>query len=178
MTATVQQSIEVLSRALDQTAGVLKEIPADKLADATPCEDWDVARLVTHVVAGPRNFISMSAGGKPDWSAAPPLPSDWTAEFRSAADDLLTMWREAGDSTTPQTVDWQTAEFAIHTWDLARATGQPTELDQEVAQRALDFMSSALTPGNRGDAFAPEVAVDANAPVYARLAAFAGRDPS
>ncbi|MGH8866852.1 MAG: TIGR03086 family metal-binding protein [Actinomycetes bacterium] len=177
MTTSAQQSIDVLSRALDQTTDVLSAIPADKLSHITPCSDWDVAGLVAHVVAGPRNFVTMASGGQPDWSAKPPLPTDWTAEFRSAADDLLRMWQEAGESATPQSVDWQTAEFAIHTWDLARATGQSTDLDPEVAQRGLDFMSAALTPGNRGEVFAPAVTIDEEAPLYDRLAAFAGRNP-
>jgi uncharacterized protein (TIGR03086 family) len=72
-------------------------------------------------------------------------------------------------------VDWQTAEIAVHTWDLARATGQSTHLDPEVAERALAFMSSGLTPENRGRAFEAEQPVADDAPVYHRLAAFAGR---
>ena len=178
MTTNATQSIDVLSRALDQTATLLSAIPPEKLGGATPCREWDVAGLVAHVVAGPRNFILMATGGKPDWSAEPPLPADWTAEFRSAADDLLRVWREAGDAASPQSVDWQTAEFAVHGWDLARATGQSTaDLDTEVAQRGLDFMSGALTPERRGPAFGPEVKLAEDAPVYDRLAAFAGRDP-
>jgi uncharacterized protein (TIGR03086 family) len=177
MTTNATQSIDVLSRALDQTATLLSAIPPESLGGATPCREWDVAGLVAHVVAGPRNFILMSTGGKPDWSAEPALPADWTEEFRSAADDLLRVWREAGESATPQAVDWQTAEFAVHSWDLARATGQSTELDPEVAQRGLAFMSAALTHENRGEAFAPQVMLPEDAPVYDRLAAFAGRDP-
>jgi uncharacterized protein (TIGR03086 family) len=177
MTTPAQQSIDVLARALQQTADVLSAVPPDRLSAATPCADWEVGRLIAHVVAGPRNFVTMCSGGQPDWSAEPPLPTDWTAEFRSAADELLRMWRDAGESASPQAVDWQTAEFAVHTWDLARATGQSTDLDPEVAQRGLDFMSGALTSDNRGEAFAPAVTLPEDAAVYDRLAAFAGRDP-
>lgn len=177
MTTAAKQSIDILSRALDQTAEALSGIPTDKLSSGTPCTDWDVARLVAHVVAGPRNFVTMSSGGQPDWSAEPPLPHDWTAEFRSSADELLRMWHEAGESASPQAVDWQTAEFAVHTWDLVRATGQSIDLDPRIAQQGLDFMSGALTPDNRGEAFAPAVTLPEEAPVYDRLAAFAGRDP-
>jgi uncharacterized protein (TIGR03086 family) len=177
MNPTAQQTIDVLSRAIDQAAEVLSAVPADRLADPTPCSDWDVASLVAHLVATPGNFVTMARGGQPDWSAKPPLPDDWTAEFRSSADGLLRMWRQAGDAATPQAVDWQTAELAVHTWDLARATGQSTDLDPEVAQRGLDFMSGALSPDNRGEAFAPAVQLPGDAPVYDRLAAFAGRDP-
>lgn len=177
MAAAATEAVDILARALDQAAGVLSAIPADALSRGTPCNDWDVAGLVAHVVAAPRNFVTMSRGGQPDWCAAPPLPEDWTAEFRAAADDLLRMWHEAGESASPQAVDWQTAEFAVHTWDLARATGQSTDLDNQVAQQGLDFMSEALTPDNRGEAFAPAVDLREAAPVSDRLAAFAGRDP-
>lgn len=177
MSNAAQESIDVLSRALDQTAEVLAAVPAGRLSAATPCTEWNVARLVAHVVADPRNFLTMSGGGQPDWSVEPPLPDDWTAEFRSGADDLLRMWRESGESASAQAVDWQTAEFAVHTWDLVRATEQSIDLDPRVAQRGLDFMSEALTPENRGDAFAPAVTISGDAPLYDRLAAFAGRDP-
>ena len=178
MNLDARQSLAVLSRALDQTAEVLSAIPPDALSDGTPCAEWDVARLISHVVADPRNFVTMAQGGQPDWSAVPPLPDDWTREFRAGADDLLRMWQGAGDDASPQSIDWQTAEFAVHTWDLVRAVGLPGNLDPEVAQQGLGFMSAALTPENRGEAFAPAVPVPADAAVYDRLAAFAGRDPS
>jgi len=177
VTTAASESVDVLARALDQTTRVLSGVPGDQLSSITPCSDWDVASLVAHVVAAPRNFVTMSQGGQADWSATPPLPDDWTAAFRSAADDLLRMWHEAGESASPQAVDWQTAEFALHSWDLARATGQSTDLDAQVAQQGLDFMSGALTPDNRGGAFGPAVELAQSASVPDRLAAFAGRDP-
>ena len=178
MTTPAEQSIDVLAAALDQAGDVLAAVPADRLSAPTPCRDWDVAELVAHLIAGPRNFVLMSTGGRPDWSTRPPLPGDWAAEFRSGAEELVRRWREAGESASPQSVDWQTAEFAIHTWDLARATGQTRPLEPQVAQRGLDFMSAALTPDNRGEVFGPARTVPEDAPVYDRLVAFAGRDPS
>ncbi|WP_254185469.1 hypothetical protein [Nocardioides panacis] len=74
-------------------------------------------------------------------------------------------------------MDWQTAEIAVHTWDVVRATGQPARLLPEVAERGLAFMSAMLTPENRGEVFGPAVQVPDDAPVYDRLAAFAGRPP-
>ena len=44
-----------------------------------------------------------------------------------------------------------------------------------MAERGLAFMSGALTPENRGQAFGEEVAAPEDAPAYDRLAAFAGR---
>jgi uncharacterized protein (TIGR03086 family) len=120
----------------------------------------------------------VASGDEPDWAAVGSLPDDWTAEFRSSADELLKVWHGAGDAAAPQSMDLQTAEFAVHTWDLVRALGLPIELDSEVAQRGFDLMSGALTPDNRGDKFGPAVPVDEGAPVSDRLAAFAGRSPT
>jgi uncharacterized protein (TIGR03086 family) len=171
-------SVVVLSHALDQAGDVLAAVHEDQLSLPTPCGEWDVARLVAPIVATPRNFITMASGGKVDWSAEPePVESAWASEFRSAADDLFHFWHQAGDAADPQQVDWQTAEFAVHTWDVARAIGYPHPLNPEVAERGLAFMSAALTPENRGTAFGPEVPAADDAPAYDRLAAFAGRTP-
>jgi uncharacterized protein (TIGR03086 family) len=176
MTSSADESIEVLAVALDQTADVLAAIPSDKMSEATPCGDWAVSSLIAHVVAAPGNFMMMARGESPDWSKEPPLPSDWTAEFRAGADELLATWKQVDDPAA-QGVDWQIAEFAVHTWDLARATGQSTDLDPRVAQRGLGFMSAALTSENRGEAFGPPVEISDESSVYDKLAAFAGRDP-
>ena len=177
MPDTPGDSFAVLSRAVDQTEAVLAKVSPEALSEPTPCPDWDVRQLVAHIVSNPQRFLMMAKGEQPDWSAEPPLPDDWTAEFRTNADELLHSWRGAGPEAQPGQMDFQTAEFAIHTWDLAKATGQPTDLDPEVAERGLAFMSASLTPENREPAFGREVDVPADAPVYERLVAFAGRDP-
>lgn len=174
------ESVVVLSRALDQTGDVLAAVRDDQLSLPTPCAEWDVEQLIAHLVAAPGLFIVMARGDTPDWSAEPaPIGSDWAATFRSAADDLIHVWHQAGDSADPRQVDWQTAEFAVHTWDLARATGQSTDLDPHVAERGLAFLYGRLTtPESRGVYFGPEVRVSSDAPPYDRLAAYAGRDLS
>jgi uncharacterized protein (TIGR03086 family) len=177
MTTNAIDSVVVLSRALDQTGDVLAAIHEDRLADPTPCADWNVAQLIGHVVGAPERFIEAARGGQPDWAEPPePANGDWAAQFRSAADDLIHVWHQAGDAADPAAVDWQIAEFAVHTWDLVRATGQDVRLDPEVAERAYAFMSRGLTPENRGAAFGSEVPPPPDADPYTRLAAFAGRN--
>ncbi len=169
-------AVVLLSRALDQAGDVLARVHPDQLHRSTPCRDWDVARLIAHLVAAPTRFLAAMRGEDPDWSAEPPpIGTEWAQVFRNEADDLIHAWHQQGDRADSRMVDWQTAEFAVHSWDLAQATGQSTRLDQEVAEQALAFMASGLTPDNRGDAFAREVEVEDDAPVYHRLAAYAGR---
>jgi uncharacterized protein (TIGR03086 family) len=177
--STPSDAVAVLGRALDQLGDVLTATHTDDLDRPTPCTDWDVRTLVGHVLTSPRNFLTMARGGEPNWSATADVPaSGWAQRFRSDADDLIHSWHQQGEDAEPFQVDMQTSELAVHTWDLARAVGTPSErLDPEVAERALALMRQGLTPENRGQAFAAEVPVAEDAPPYDRLAGFAGRDP-
>jgi uncharacterized protein (TIGR03086 family) len=176
--STPTKSVVVLSRALDQAGDVLAAIHEDQLSDPTPCPDWDVARLIGHLLDDAGRFSEQLRGGEPDWAAGPePAASGWATDFRNAADDLIHLWHQQGDQADAGAADWQTAELAVHTWDLVRATGQARRLDPEVAERGLAFMSAALTPENRGKAFAEEKHAPEGADPYDRIAAFAGRDP-
>lgn len=169
------ESVRVLSHALDQAGDVLDGVHADQLDLPTPCAAWTVRTLVGHLEAAPRNFLAMARGEEVDWSAVPdPGESGWSARFRVGADDLIHHWHQQGADAS---ADWQTAELAVHAWDLVRATGQTRSLDPEVAERALGLLQQMLTDENRGEVFAPPVAVAPDAPAYDRLAAFAGRDP-
>jgi uncharacterized protein (TIGR03086 family) len=168
--------LSVLSRGLDQAAELLGSVTDDDLTAATPCHDWSTAELVDHLVAAPRRFAQMVRGEEVDWSASTPHVGDDRAEvFRGAADELLTAW-DGAPGDVPTGPDWQTAEIAVHTYDLAAALGRPTsDLDAEVAERGLAFMRASLTPDNRGAAFEPEQPSPAGADAYQRIAAFAGR---
>ncbi|MDP2774690.1 MAG: TIGR03086 family metal-binding protein [Nocardioides sp.] len=170
------EAVVVLSRALDQAGDVLAAVHKDQLSLPTPCQGWDVERLIAHLVATPGRFAASLRGEQPDWSHDPPVSGlEWAPAFRVAADDLIHLWHQQGDATDERMADMQTAELAVHTWDLAKATGQSAELDETVAHRGLALMASGLTPDNRGDAFAEEVEAPHDAPVYHRLAAFSGR---
>jgi uncharacterized protein (TIGR03086 family) len=168
--------LSVLTRGLDQAAALLGTVTEDDLTTPTPCQDWTTADLVDHLVAAPRRFALMVRGEQPDWSAPTPhVGNDRAEAFRSASDDLLAAW-EGAPAEAPMGPDWQTAEIAVHTYDLVTALGRPTsELDAEVAERGLAFMRAKLTPDNRGAAFQPEQPAPEGADPYQRIAAFAGR---
>src|SRR5439155_1307939 len=124
----------VLRRGLDQLAALLDDLPGGALGDPTPCEQWSVQDLVDHVVAAPSRFARMVRGEEVDWSATPSAGRQPAAQFRSNAEDLL---RAVADEAAPGVaLDWQCAELAVHTWDLATAIGRSTgDLDAEVADR-------------------------------------------
>jgi uncharacterized protein (TIGR03086 family) len=168
--------VRVLARAIDQAGDVLDHVHADDLDRGTPCADWDVAALADHLVDAPRRFLAMMRAEEVDWSTAPPhLTEEWGPAFRVAGDDLIHEWHEHSGGA-PVSADWQTAELALHAWDVATAIGFPVDrLDAEVAERGLGFMRANLTADNREPAFAAEREPGPDAGPYERLAAFAGR---
>jgi uncharacterized protein (TIGR03086 family) len=182
---------ELLDRAIDQAGGVIAGISPDQAALPTPCTAWDVRTLVGHVVDDLGQFTRAAQGGRPAFAKSPPtVDGDWAAAFRAGAPGLMDAWRQAGDLSATVTmpigdrplefvVDQQIAEFAVHAWDLATATGQPVTFDPEIAETALAWSRTTLKPEFRGPdrPFGAEVPIAADAPVYDRLAAFFGRDP-
>ena len=64
----------------------------------------------------------------------------------------------------------------VHTWDLARATGQDETLDADEVHR----MFVAMQPADemiRGEHFGPKVPVPEDADEQTKLLAFVGRTP-
>lgn len=169
--------IETLSRALDQAEELLSSVQADDLDKPTPCTDWSVRDLASHLASGPGNFLKTARGEEVDFTApADILDGAWATTFRAGADGLLQHWKgQSADQAAG--AGFQVAEMAVHSWDLASALGRGAALDDEVAEVGLAAMQQGLTDENRGSVFAAAVPVGEDASAYDRLAAFAGRTP-
>jgi uncharacterized protein (TIGR03086 family) len=185
-------TIALLERALDQTAGLIAAIEPGQAGLATPCAGWDVRALVSHLAGRVlRNFLVAARGETTDWAApAEEVGDDWAAAFRDRAAPLRATWRAAdldrmvagpgGEAPLRSRADQQITELAVHDWDLAKATGQDLAgLDPALAGHALAWSRGMLRPEFRGPgkAFGAEVPVADDAPVYDRLAGWFGRDP-
>ena len=193
MTAT-GDPIGLLSRVLDQAGTAISRVRPEQATLPTPCASFDVRALVNHVVLDVRMFASRAAAGTSDEREGDVIGDDWTAAYRQAAASLRAVWQRPGalDRTVrlpfgEVPAAWQVyqviSDLAVHAWDVAKATGQPTELDAEVGQVSLDWARRNLEPRFRGDeasgmSFGPEVPVPGDAGLYDRLAGFFGRDPS
>ncbi len=70
-------------------------------------------------------------------------------------------------------------DIFTHAWDLAKATGQSTDLDAGIAGALLEAARSSVQDsfrGPEGAPFGPEHAAPAGATAADRLAAFLGRE--
>lgn len=188
---TLDNPLALLTRALRQTGELIAHIRPEQAELPTTCAGWDVRALAGHVIDEVHQF-ARSTNGEPR-TAPIEAGADWAKAFESSADELLAAWRRPGALDRPQrlppgdvpaqwAVGQQVTELAMHCWDLARSTGQSTDLDPELGAIALAWGQANLKPEFRGDAadgyqVGHEVAVPADAPIYDRLAAFGGRDP-
>jgi uncharacterized protein (TIGR03086 family) len=188
---TTTDPIALLSRALDQAAIALDGAGQADPSGPTPCREWTLGELIDHVVFDTSQFTNAATGGTADWKLKPPhIDAGHGAAFRDGAGGLVEAWRGSGDvnrvislpiGERPASfvITQQTAEFAVHAWDVAQATGQQIDWDDEVALAALAWSTSTLLPAFRGDGkpFGPEVPVASDAAPQDRLVGWFGRTP-
>lgn len=180
-------------RAADQMAALIDLTSKDTLDEPTPCSEYDVRGLVSHVIGGTRRFVAVGEkGAAPGVSdEAPDIPDDKLAEaYTTERRRLAAAWADDSKLDTEVTVPWGTMpgryalsgsvmETVMHSWDLSRALGHPIPLDQELAAFALATGRQALpAEGREGLPFGPVVPVDpAETDTYAQLAGWLGRTP-
>lgn len=157
--------------AIDAFSERVDGAPPDSWGRPTPCTEWDVRALVNHVVGENLWIVPMLAGST-------------VAEVGSALDgDLLgddpkVAWHdsvgpalEAVDRTPlEQTVHlsfgdfpaeeylWQlTSDVLIHTWDLARATGQSEDLPGHLVEACARWFDNTEDAYRGAGAIGPRV---------------------
>jgi uncharacterized protein (TIGR03086 family) len=67
------------------------------------------------------------------------------------------------------------ADTLIHTWDLARATGQNEDLDPVAVQQAMEFLTPIDDAIRRPGGFGPKIEPPAGADPQTSLLNFVGR---
>jgi uncharacterized protein (TIGR03086 family) len=178
-----------LNQAMQSTLAVLTKVAPDDLNAPTPCASWDVRALVNHFIGTGRWWAAMIAG------------DDGGADTDYAAGDFVAAYEEsiaialgafAADGALERTVRLPFGEFPgtvvlgmaamdqfAHGWDLARAIGQPTDLEPTLASALLGQARIAITDALRGPdgqaPFGPPVAVPDSAGPADQLAGFLGR---
>ena len=181
--------LDALAQTFDHAAKIVAGVRPDQFDQPTPCRDWDVRALVTHMMGVVMNMGRGASGADllADMNGVP-LDPDVGAQFRAEADRTLTAWtaggldREvsvgAGPMPAQVGVGINLLDTATHSWDLARATGQDANLPDEVAVAALAACQNIVTNDIRTFAgFDPAVHVAGDTGPTDQLVAFLGRQP-
>jgi len=180
--------------ALDATSRIVARVRPHQLSLPTPCAEWDVRRLIEHLVEGNEMFTRAAvdpARAPAQAGADDPGPGDDPFEaYARSTEAVRRAWRQPGVlereiygpfGTLPGhvVVRMHFVDHLVHGWDVAKATGQDTTIDETLARAAYEEMTAALDPSSRraGLPFGPEVPCPRDAPVHERLVAFLGRHP-
>jgi uncharacterized protein (TIGR03086 family) len=187
-----------LGPATGTLADLVAGIPDDKLGGPTPCPAYTVGDLLEHVGGLAQAF---AAGARKEGgaltSAAPAgdatrLPKDWRTRIPADLNTLAVAWQDpaawtgmttVGGVNMPGEVTALVAldEVVIHSWDVARSTGQLFSVEPGLLQALSGFLSQAFAPDQpaaRKGIFGPPVDVPEDAPLLDRVIGLTGRDPS
>jgi len=184
-------STELLSAAVESTRGVLSRVSPDQLGEATPCASWDVRAVIDHLLGAGHFAAETAEAGRGTGPGDRDFASgDFVATYDEMSRRCVAAFSEPGVLERPLTLPFGelpgglflgivTTDQFTHGWDLARATGQSTELDAELAESLLELSREALPDSFRGPdgqaPFGPAQAAPADAGAADRLAAFLGR---
>jgi len=125
-------------RAIAQTGTVLAAVTADQFALPTPCTEYDVRALLSHIIGG-LTRAALVGEGDPDALARPAMaegvPDDgWPAAYRAAADRATAAWADDTKLDTLVTPA-QRAEFKMDSrWVV-------------LSRKATDHAQLAVQPG-------------------------------
>jgi uncharacterized protein (TIGR03086 family) len=155
---------------------------------ASPVEGWTARDVVRHLVEWFPAFLESGAGIRLE--AGPSVDEDPVAAWQVHSDAVQALLddpatgdrtlsdRHTGDMQLDRAVDlFYTADVFMHTWDLARATGQDETLDPEKCTELLEGMVDAEEAMRSSGQYGPAVPVPEDSDVQTRMLAFIGRDP-
>jgi uncharacterized protein (TIGR03086 family) len=173
---------------------VVRAIEPDQLGAQTPCAEFDVRKLLNHLL-----FWGPSLEGAARKESVPPpaasesevdLPADWQPRLIAHLAKLSGSWSEpaawqgnthmGGPTELPASLvgGMVIGEVVVHAWDLATATGQTPEWDEEVLRYIHKEVEAGAQQGRDMGVYGPEVPVPADAPTLHRILGLTGRTPT
>ena len=178
---------ERYERVAGQFTQRVRAVPAGAWDEPAPCEGWVARDIVGHLTEWlPAFFFERWGIDAPSVPSAGDDPeAAWAmvdGAIQAALDDPAVAGRERdtpmGPSSFEATVDMIcTPDVLVHTWDLARATGQDETLDADTVHRFVESMEPADEAMRSSGHYGPRVPVPEGADEQTRLIAFVGRQP-
>ena len=153
-----------------------------------PVAGWTARDVVRHLVEWFPGFLAGGTGiSLPGGAGVDDDPvAAWQNQFdavQALLDDPATPQRvlanpHVGDVPLDQAIDrFYTADVFMHTWDLARATGQDDRLEDAFSASLLEGMEPIEEMMRASGQYGPRVAVPDDADAQTRMLGFIGRDP-
>lgn len=183
-----------MARAAAPLLKIIREITRDHLAAPTPCAEFDVRKLINHLL-----FWGPTLAGAGRKAAVPPpaaaeteldlIEGDWATALEAEIENVVAAWSQpaawAGTASLGRSAELPASmvgamalgELVVHGWDLARAIGQTPGWDDDVVAFLLEEVRKTADQGRAMGAYGPEVPVPPTASALDRLLGLTGRDP-
>jgi len=183
----MSDNLRTYVKALYGFDAVVGRAPADSWANQSPCEEWTAADVVAHNV-GMNTMVTGFTQGVNARGPGQERPDDPAGAWRESFDGLLAALDHPGALQTVAKTPWgempvdKFLGFAwvdplIHTWDLAKATGQEPALDGPLTERGAKQLERAGDSLRGPGRFGAAAEAGDNAPVADIFIALSGRDP-
>ena len=183
--------LELLRMARTDMQTRIEQIADDHWDLPTPCDEWSVRDLITHLVVGTIMTVELLRGASAEdalvSSRAANLGDDLAASFVAASDIQEAAFAEPGalerichhrlgDMTGDQVLGLRLTDLAGHAWDLSRAI----DIDETLEPRVISAIWEQIQPlipilPSTGVFAAPEGDIADDASTQAKLLHVLGR---
>jgi uncharacterized protein (TIGR03086 family) len=185
---------KILDDAHQALRTVVSGVPADGWTRPTPCEKWNVTQVLQHAAGDQLGYAGTLTGGpmptEDPFSPSGHLDGDPSvyveAALRSSATAFGTVAPDAANVATPLpqgalaapvAVGACALDAAVHAWDIAMGTGQPSPLTPEMARDLRPVATALVEPLRQWGAYAAVVpAADGDGDIETLLR-YLGRRP-
>jgi uncharacterized protein (TIGR03086 family) len=194
MSANTATEWTILNGAHEALRTAVLGVAAEDWDRPTPCSDWTATQVLQHAAGDQIGFAAFITGG-PGPSENPFAPSGKldgsplvVAEeaMKASAEAWATVDRDAQEVSVPVPPGKMPAELgvgacaldaAIHAWDIAVATGQPSPLTPELARELMPVATGIVEPLRAFGAYAPALEAEDGDDDVAALLRYLGRRP-
>ncbi|MBF6212771.1 TIGR03086 family protein [Nocardia puris] len=190
-----QHTWPLLDAAHDALRTTVAGVRADQWAAPTPCSEWNVTQVVQHSAGDQLGFAAFLTGGpgpeEDPFAPSGTLSGDPVAlvekAVSAAADAFGTVSPDATEIPVPVPPNSMppalgvaacALDAAVHAWDIALATGQPSPLTPEMSRELLDAARQFVEPLRAYGVYAPADEVAPNEDPTTALLRYLGRNPA
>ena len=183
-----------LALAQEEVSRRVKAVDPAQWGRPTPCSEWDVRGLVVHVIEGSGMARRLLDGASAEHARAAfgvehgtDLAAEMDAAFaaeleafeRAGAMEMTVHHPAAGDIPGAGLCDFRTGDYLLHSWDLARATGQDERLPEVLVTATWEALQPMAPIIGQIGVFGsgPSGDVPDDAPLHERLLDLTGRRP-
>lgn len=185
---------QLIGRAAAPVVEIVRNIKPDQLDAPTPCSEYDVRKLIHHML-----FWGPSLEGAAGKQTVPPpaqaeadldlTQGDWAADLVAQLERTAAAWSRppawhgsthmGGPTELPAAMvgGMVLAELVVHGWDLGHATGQRPTWDNDVLDYVHREVENTAEMGREMGIYGPEVPVTADAQLLHRILGLTGRQP-